>query len=114
MDNGIWLTINEYANYRSISVSTIRRYIKAGRIKYKFEDGKYLIFVSHEQYELRKNQTKQDNEVIDYKVKIDEMDYMIKKLKEENTELKMLVNLYEKGAILKNSTEQLPDLPLSQ
>ena len=53
MDNEYWLTINEYSQYRDISVSTIRRYIKNKSVVSKFENGKYLIKVSSEQYELR-------------------------------------------------------------
>ena len=40
---GKWLSIIEYANYKKKSISTVRRYIKANRVKYKEDQGKYYI-----------------------------------------------------------------------
>ena len=42
--DGRWLSILEFANYKGKSVSTIRRYIKAERVKFKEENGKYFIW----------------------------------------------------------------------
>ncbi len=41
-----WLPLTDYSTKYGISVSTLRRRIKAQEIKYRFADGKYLI---HEQ-----------------------------------------------------------------
>lgn len=38
-----WLPLMEYSNKYRVSLSTLRRRIKAGEIEYKFADGKYLI-----------------------------------------------------------------------
>ena len=38
-----WLPLTEYSTKHRISVSTLRRRIKAEDIKYRFEDGKYFI-----------------------------------------------------------------------
>lgn len=38
-----WLPLTEYSTKHKISVSTLRRRIKAEDIKYRFEDGKYFI-----------------------------------------------------------------------
>lgn len=38
-----WLILTDYASKYKISVSTLRRRIKAGSIKFKFEDGRYLL-----------------------------------------------------------------------
>ncbi len=38
-----WLPLMEYSNKFRVSLSTLRRRIKAGEIEYKFADGKYLI-----------------------------------------------------------------------
>ncbi len=38
-----YLPLTEYANKYKVSISTLRRRIKAAEIKYRFEDGKYLI-----------------------------------------------------------------------
>lgn len=41
--NGSWLPLTEYSTKHKISVSTLRRRIKADDIKFRFEDGKYFI-----------------------------------------------------------------------
>ena len=38
-----WLPLTEYANKYKVSISTLRRRIKAEDIQFMFEDGKYLI-----------------------------------------------------------------------
>ncbi len=43
-ENGQWLPLMEYAVKNSVSLSTLRRYIKANKVQYKIEDGRYLIF----------------------------------------------------------------------
>lgn len=43
MSTQAWLPLMEYSNKFRVSLSTLRRRIKAGEIEYKFADGKYLI-----------------------------------------------------------------------
>ena len=38
-----WLPITEYAGKYRVSISTLRRRIKAGDIEYSFQEGKYLL-----------------------------------------------------------------------
>jgi hypothetical protein len=38
-----WLPLMEYSSKFRVSLSTLRRRIKAGEIEYKFADGKYLL-----------------------------------------------------------------------
>ena len=38
-----WLALTEYSSKYHVSISTLRRRIKADDIRYRFEDGKYLI-----------------------------------------------------------------------
>lgn len=38
-----WMPLLEYAVQTGMSVSTVRRYIKANKIAYKLENGKYFI-----------------------------------------------------------------------
>ncbi len=38
-----WLILTDYASKHKVSVSTLRRRIKADQIRFKFEDGKYLL-----------------------------------------------------------------------
>ncbi len=43
MSSQSWLSITEYAGKHRVSISTLRRRIKAGDIEYSFKDGKYLL-----------------------------------------------------------------------
>lgn len=43
MANADWLQITDYSNKYRVSVSTLRRRIKAGEIEFRFEDGKYWL-----------------------------------------------------------------------
>ncbi len=69
----VWLDIVEYSHFSGLSISTIRRRIKKELITAKLVDGKYKILSEH-----------------DYSSEIG-------KLRQENIDLKMLINLYEKG-----------------
>jgi hypothetical protein len=102
-DTGKWLNINDYSVYRRISVSTIRRYIKSDRVSYKKEDGKYLIFVSEENFDRRREV--EEKETIDLKNEIKDLKMQNKQLIEEIDELKMLIGLYE------GRKEHPPELP---
>lgn len=85
-----WVPLLEYARYKQISISSVRRYIKANRVKYKFEDGRYHILV--------KNYFGQDENTSKEEI-IEALKMELKKVKEENQELRMLVQLYEKDLI---------------
>ena len=97
-----WVSILEYARLKDISISTIRRHIKAERVNYKLEDGKYFILVSGEDCLKRKE---------GYYMKLEEENKQLKnKLDtsfEEVAELKMLVAAYE----IKKNRVNLPALP---
>lgn len=90
---GHWLTIHEYSQFKSISVSSIRRYIKANRVKWKKQEGKYLIFVDAQKIEPAKKNLEQ--EMIALRLQVDELKKKLKTLSEENNDLRMLVNIYE-------------------
>ncbi len=92
---GVWLSINDYSRYKNVSISTIRRHIKNHILKYKEENGKYFIYVpSTEKIRLR-----EEGEVLRIKLELEHLRFSSRQLLEENNELKMLVELYEKGAI---------------
>lgn len=44
MTAGQWLLLTDYASKYRISVSTLRRRIKAGQIQHRLEHGKYYLF----------------------------------------------------------------------
>lgn len=88
----IWLPITEYAIQRNKSISTIRRYIKANRVKHRLVNGKY--FIKIQSIKLKKfdsNQTKIKKMEHENKLLKDE----VRKLKENVQEFKMLIKLYE-------------------
>jgi hypothetical protein len=39
-----WIPLVEYAHKKGISLSTLRRHIKSGKIPYKVDQGRYLLF----------------------------------------------------------------------
>jgi hypothetical protein len=80
-----WLPIVQYAQYKNISITSVRRYIKAERVKYKKVNGKYLVLAR--KFSGNFNNFKEKN--------ISDLEKEIKKLKEENQELKMLISVYE-------------------
>jgi len=101
---GKWLSILEYAAYKKKSISTVRRYIKAKRVKYKEENGKYLIWTktfvdAHLSSEKETLELKLENQRLLKENRI---------LIEELAEFKMLVKIYE---IEKNKEPILPELP---
>ncbi|MEN9724141.1 MAG: hypothetical protein RJB38_2127 [Pseudomonadota bacterium] len=38
-----WLSLMEYATLNGVSLSTLRRHIKAGKVDFRVENGRYLI-----------------------------------------------------------------------
>ncbi len=71
---GAWISLLQYANKNGVSLSTLRRYIKAGKIKHKSEEGRYLVWDDDADHNLESE---------------------LKRAREEIAELKMLVALYE-------------------
>lgn len=92
MENGSWLSVVDYAHSKKVSISTIRRSIKANHLKYKEENGKYYIWTTRKM-ELSSNQEfaniQRENQ----------------KLKEEIEDLKMLLSVYESQHLV------VPELP---
>ncbi len=95
-ENGIWLSITEYSRYRKISISTIRRYIKNGNVKCKTQEGKYFIYVPGERYKASLLSNSDESDKKSLIARIHELESELQALKEENDDLKMLVNIYEK------------------
>ena len=112
MDNEYWLNINEYSQYRDISISTIRRYIKNSGVISKFEKGKYYIRVSSEQYNFRMKKKKYSDDYIKLQLDNEELLLNNHRLEEELTEAKMLIKLYENGVMSKSI--KIPEIPITQ
>ncbi|WP_127715513.1 hypothetical protein [Halobacteriovorax sp. HLS] len=107
-NDGIWLSILEYSQLKDISISTVRRYIKANRVKFKKENGKFIIFMNKENYIRYKSNNDEESEILAHKLKIQELELKNKALQLENDELKMLVQIYENT----QSQTDLPELPV--
>jgi cell division protein FtsB len=99
--DGIWLSILEYANIKKISISTIRRSIKAGHIKYKEENGKYFVWT------IKKIEVTSGE--YNSKEEIEKLKKENRKLLEEINDLQTLLVAYEYQN--RNSFESLPHLP---
>ncbi len=83
---GGWIPLMDYAMKNGVSLSTLRRYIKAGKVQYKVEGGRYLLLDS--QHPIPSNGHDSDND-------IRKLEQDLKRAQEEIAELKMLVALYE-------------------
>ncbi|RPJ72090.1 MAG: hypothetical protein EHM20_14135 [Alphaproteobacteria bacterium] len=99
--DGIWLSILDYATAKKTSISTIRRSIKAGHVKYKEENGKYFIWTKElaNEYSLEKIELSQ-------KLELEIFIRQNRELLEEMNDLKMLLSVYENEHRLK-----LPPIP---
>lgn len=103
--DGKWLSVLEYAAYKNKSISTVRRYIKANRVKFKDDNGKYFIWIKN--YSDQKSS--EEKEVLELKLENERLKKENRIIKEEINELKMLVQIYESDKTL--SKNQLPELP---
>jgi cell shape-determining protein MreC len=102
---GVWLSINDYSRYKNVSISTIRRHIKNNILKHKEENGKYFIYVpSTEKLRLR-----EEEEILKVRLELELLRSKLRQLREENNELKMLVDIYENDT--KKSSIIVPELP---
>lgn len=112
-----WLSIMEYSINHSVSPSTIRRRIKSGTINFRLENGKYLLqdepkddqkpalteqksleeVVSFAEKALREINNVNAQIISEKEKMITAQEQIIKDLKEEIAELKMLVAVLEKS-----------------
>ncbi|MGZ3808227.1 MAG: hypothetical protein ACXVCE_09080 [Bacteriovorax sp.] len=99
--DGIWLSILDYASVKKTSISTIRRSIKAGHLKYKEENGKYLIWTR----EIKNGHSNEKAELAQ-KLEVEFLKRQNRELQEEINDLKMLLAVYES-----QTNPALPPLP---
>jgi hypothetical protein len=95
--NAQWLPLLEYSVKTGVSLSTLRRYIKSGRIDFRLEEGRYLLpfhgLVNNHESEGSKDASwaAPDSQ----KAQLARLETELRKVREENAELRMLVALYE-------------------
>ena len=87
--NEVWLSIVDYASLKRCSISTVRRSIKASKVRYRKDQGKFFIFVDPDKLE------KDDKSQQNLQMERDVLKNKLRKLEEENNDLRMLVHLYE-------------------
>ena len=93
-----WISLMDYATRKGVSLSTLRRHIKANKVLYKVENGRYLLFCGSEDTEPVAAR-KTDETAATVRLETDLM-----KAQEEIVELKTLIAFYE---------EQLPKQTLN-
>ncbi len=124
LDDGRWVSILDYAATNGVSLSTLRRYIKAKKIPFRMEKGRYLLWVGpagHDafaakekmtvfQQDMRKPQAASTQPVVTAAIsppkgqseiemmlrnRVNELEGELRNVTEELSELKMLVAIYE-------------------
>ncbi len=91
-----WLTLQEYSNKYKVSISTLRRRIKAREIEYTFNNGRYLIRASFENSFQEKSDNTSFKELKNlYQALLDDKDREINHLKTEIEDLNQLVQFLE-------------------
>lgn len=105
--DGVWLSITDYSLYKKVSISTIRRHIKNNILKHKEEDGKYFIYVASSD----RVKLKEEEESLRVKLENELLKSQLRQLREENNELRMLVDLYEKKSSETPRLVEPPELP---
>lgn len=104
---GIWLSIADYSLYKKVSVSTIRRHIKSNLLQHKEVDGKYLIYIPNPE----KVKIKEENELMKLRLELELLKQENKLLREENSEFRMLVDIYESKERNTNLNTEPPAVP---
>ena len=89
---GYWVSLNEYLQIAHISLSTARRWIKAGKVQAKLQQGKYYIYVLW-----RPSDTDIAAKTIPTLAQENRgLRQQLLALQQENADLKMLVQAYER------------------
>jgi hypothetical protein len=100
---GEWIPLMDYAMKTGVSLSTLRRYIKANKIRYRVENGRYLLpldlSITDDQEVLKTPSLSRDSagdgSVVELKNLLQKMAGDLQRAREENVELKTLVAFYE-------------------
>ncbi len=94
-NDGTWLSILDYSHFKKVSISTIRRHIKANLVKWREEDGKYLVWTAAAPQDI---ENRRESEVLALKLEIGRLVRENRSLRQEVEEARMLIRLYEEGA----------------
>jgi hypothetical protein len=87
-----WIPLMDYAIKRGVSLSTLRRHIKANKIEYRVENGRYLVPDDSGSPTPAQSATPAPAQL---QGKLQRVERDLAKAQEEIAELKMLIALYE-------------------
>src|SRR5579871_6558937 len=94
-----WIPILDYAVQRGVSTSTLRRYIKANKIKYKLENGRYLLAADASTPKPARSAWEAAGAAgptgISVYARVRELEESLAQAQEQISELKMLIAIYE-------------------
>jgi len=90
---GAWIPLMDYAMKKGVSLSTLRRYIKSKKIKYKTESGRYLVWD-----EDASDLTASHSDSVSAS-EVAQLKESLRRAQKEVAELKMLVALYEQKSV---------------
>jgi hypothetical protein len=88
---GGWIPLMDYSLKKGLSLSTLRRYIKANKVKFRIENGRYLLFDD----DWDNNNNAKIEPLKNAQSKLHTLQVGLQKAHEEIAELKMLIALYE-------------------
>ena len=88
-----WIPLMDYAIKRGVSLSTLRRHIKANKIQYKVVNGRYLLLDDEVFQPTYPGKVRDESSILQAKLQKVERD--LQKAQEEIAELKTLIALYE-------------------
>ena len=101
---GEWIPLMEYSMKKGVSLSTLRRHIKANKVEYRVENGRYLLFDDSED-DARMSVPPPRPQLTDSSAlhmraptashEAAQLRRELQMAREEIAELKMLVDLYE-------------------
>lgn len=98
-----WIPLMDYAMKNGVSLSTLRRHIKAGKLAHKSEHGKYFVLDEAFNDDFESSATPRSPSL---EGRVTNLEIELTKAQEEIAELKMLVSLYEER-LFKNLPTQL-------
>jgi hypothetical protein len=87
---GSWISLMDYAMKKGVSLSTLRRHIKANKLTYKVESGRYLLWDGCEMISQPPDET--TNPLLSTVLQLRQD---LKRAQEEIAELKTLIAFYE-------------------